>query len=64
MPIITVEGPKIPDLDTKRELARGLTEAASKAFSLPEDKIIVVLHEVSADCVATGGVLRCDHERM
>jgi 4-oxalocrotonate tautomerase len=61
MPVITVEGPKVPDLTKKRELAQKLTEAASAGYGLPKETIIVILHETSPDCVATGGELVCDH---
>jgi 4-oxalocrotonate tautomerase len=60
MPVITVEGPEIPDLDTKRKLARDFTAAASEAYRLPEEAIIVILHETSPECVASGGELICD----
>jgi 4-oxalocrotonate tautomerase family enzyme len=61
MPVITVEGPKIPDLEKKRRLAQELTEAASTAFGLEKKTIVVILHETDPDCVATGGELVCDH---
>lgn len=61
MPVITVEGPRIPDLAKKRELVQELTEAASAVFGLGRETIIVILHETSPDCVATGGTLICDH---
>lgn len=60
MPVITVEGPKIPDIAKKRELAQKLTEAASAGFGLGKEAIVVILHETSPDCVATGGELVCD----
>jgi 4-oxalocrotonate tautomerase family enzyme len=60
MPVITVEGPKIPDLTKKRELVQKFAEAAAAAFGLDKKTIIVILHETSPDCVATGGELICD----
>jgi 4-oxalocrotonate tautomerase family enzyme len=60
MPVITVEGPRIADLVKKRKLARDFTEAASKAFGLPKETIIVILHETSPECVASGGELLSD----
>jgi len=44
MPAITIEGPKIADLATKRKLARDITAAASKAFALPTESIVIILH--------------------
>lgn len=60
MPVITIEGPKLTDLGKKRELAQGVTDAAAKAFDLPKETIIVILHETSPECVASGGELICD----
>ena len=60
MPVITVEGPRIPDLDKKRQLVQRFTDAASEAFGLRNEAIIVILHETSPECVASGGELICD----
>ena len=60
MPVITVEGPRIPDLEKKRQLVQEFTEAAVEAFGLGKDAIIVILHETSPECVATGVELICD----
>ena len=60
MPVITIEGPKIADMAKKRKLAEDLTNAASKAFALPKETIVIILHETSPECVATGGELLCD----
>jgi len=63
MPVITVEGSRIVDLGKKRELAQDFTEAASKAFGLPKETIIVIVHETDPECVASGGELLCDRQR-
>ena len=60
MPVITIEGPKIADLAMKRKLAQDVTDAAAKAFALPKETIIIILHETSPECVASGGELLCD----
>lgn len=60
MPVITIEGPRIPDIDKKRRLVEEFTEAAVQAFGLNKDAIIVILHETSPECVASGGELICD----
>ena len=62
MPVITIEGPRIADLVTKRKLALEFTEAASAAFGLPKETIVVILHETSPECVASGGELICDRQ--
>jgi phenylpyruvate tautomerase PptA (4-oxalocrotonate tautomerase family) len=60
MPVITVEGPKIADLVKTREMAQRITEAAAEAFGFPNERIIIIFHETTPECVATGGVLICD----
>lgn len=62
MPIITVEGPKIAELDKKRKLAQDFTAAALEAFGLPKETIVVILHENDLECVASGGELICDRQ--
>ncbi len=60
MPVITIEGPKLADLAKKRKLAQDVTDAAAEAFALPKETIIIILHEISPECVASGGDLLCD----
>jgi 4-oxalocrotonate tautomerase len=60
MPIITIEGPHIEDLDKRRSFVRALTDAAVDAFDLPASTMIVLLHEVPQDRVASGGELISD----
>ena len=60
MPVITVEGPRIPDLEKKCKLVQEFTKTASEVFGLGKEAIIVILHETSPECVATGGELICD----
>lgn len=60
MPSITIEGPPIEDLDVKRKLVKGLTEAAVEAYGLPAQKIRVVIKENLPENVARGGQLLLD----
>ena len=62
MPIITLEGPPISDLDCRRRFIRELTDAAVKAYKLPQEKIIVILHENSRKQVGVGGELLADKD--
>jgi 4-oxalocrotonate tautomerase len=62
MPIITMQGPAIPDLDKKRHLVRTVTEAAAAAYGLATDTIIIVLKENAPDNVSVGGQLISDRE--
>jgi 4-oxalocrotonate tautomerase len=60
MPIITLEGPPIGNLETRRRLVRELTAAAVAAYELPAEKIVVILHENSREQVGVGGELLVD----
>jgi 4-oxalocrotonate tautomerase len=60
MPIITIEGPEIQDLDTRRALVRELTDVAARAYDMPREKMIVLIRESTPDQVAVGGELLAD----
>ena len=60
MPIITIEGPRVEDIEKKRELAKELTEAVMKAYGLPKDTIVVLMKENTPDNVSVGGQLIVD----
>ena len=60
MPHISIEGPVIEDLEKKRILAKEITEAATKAYGLPKETIIVAIKENSPENVSVGGQLIVD----
>jgi len=60
MPIITIEGPPIADLDKRRTLTAELTRSAAEAYNLPPEKIIILIRENRSDQVAVGGELISD----
>lgn len=62
MPTIVLDGPKISDLDKKRTVVREITAAASTAYGLPEETIVVVIKENPPDNVGVGGVLVADRK--
>jgi len=62
MPNIIVEGPVIKDVDKKRILVQELTEAATKAYALPKEAIIVLIKENSPENVGVGGKLVIDRK--
>ncbi len=63
MPNITIEGPKIKDIDTKRTLVKELTDAAAKAYGLPEKIMVVLIKENLPDNVGVGGQLISDRKK-
>ena len=60
MPIITIEGPPITNIDTRRTLTESLTRSAAEAYGMPKEKIIVLIRENRPDQVAVGGELISD----
>ena len=60
MPIITIEGPPISNIDTRRTLTENLTRAAAEAYEMPKEKIIILIRENRPDQVAVGGELLSD----
>lgn len=63
MPVITVSGPVIKELDKKRKLAASMTKAASEVYDIPESKIIVYIKENTPDNVSVGGELIIDRDK-
>ena len=63
MPNITIEGPKIKDIEIKRSLVKEVTDAAVKAYGLPKEIIVVLIKENSPDNVGVGGQLISDKKR-
>ena len=60
MPTITIDGPKIEDIDVKRNLVKDLTEAAAKAYGFPMEVFVVYIKENPLENVGVGGKLISD----
>ncbi len=63
MPNITIEGPKIEDLEVKRLLIKEITDAIEKAYNIPREHTVVVIKENSPENVGVGGTLIIDRRR-
>ncbi len=64
MPIITVEGPPVEDVERKRAFVKRVTDAACEFYPhLRRDVIVVLIKENAAENVASGGELICDRRR-
>jgi 4-oxalocrotonate tautomerase len=63
MPIIRLDGPPIEDLDTKRRMAKEMTEAASRAYGMSEAHIVILINENQPQNVAVGGELIVDRRK-
>jgi len=62
MPNISIEGPRIEDVDKKRILVQEMTDAASRAYGLPQEAIVVLIKENSPENVGVAGKLIIDRE--
>ena len=60
MPNINIEGPVIKDLDKKRTLVQEMTDAATKAYGLPREAIVVIIKENAPENVGVAGKLIID----
>ena len=60
VPTIIVEGPKIPDIERKRQLVEKLSDAAAEVYGLAKEHMIVLLRENPPENVGVGGQLLAD----
>lgn len=61
MPTAEIAGPKINDIDLKRQLVKEVTDSMMKAYKIPSPSAYVVtIIETSAENVAVGGELIAD----
>ena len=60
MPNITIDGPKLNDLDLKRTLIKEITDSIEKAYNIPRDHIVVLFRAQSPEDVGIAGKLLLD----
>ena len=60
MPNVTIDGPKIEDVEVKRVLVREITDALEKAYKIPREAYYVVIKENLPENVGVGGQLIVD----
>lgn len=63
MPIISIEGPPIENVEKKRILVRELTDAATRGYGLLKETIIVLIRENSPENVGVAGKLIIDRQQ-
>jgi len=63
VPIIRVDGPKVPDVEKKRVFVKEVTDAASALFGMPAQNIVVLLKETQPENVGVGGELILDRRK-
>ncbi len=60
MPIITVEGPPVTDIDRKRKFVQKLTDATYEMYGIDKEHIVVLIRENKPENVSAGGKLILD----
>jgi len=63
MPDLKVYGPKIKDIETKRELVKEITDAMEKAYKFPRQAYVVTIFENLPENVSVGGILGIDKNK-
>ncbi len=63
MPNITIDGPKLENLEAKRMLIKEITDAIEKAYKLPREHTVILIKENSPENVGIGGMLISDRRR-
>ena len=60
MPNVTIDGPKIEDVEIKRVLVKEITDALERAYKIPREAYVVVIKENPHENVGVGGKLILD----
>ena len=63
MPNITIDGPKIENIEIKRVLIQEITASIEKAYKIPKEHVIIVIKENSPENVGVAGKLVADMRR-
>lgn len=63
MPNVTIDGPKIEDVEIKRVLVKEITDALEKAYKIPREAYVVLIKENSPENVGVGGKLILDKDK-
>ncbi len=63
MPNVTIDGPKIGDVEIKRVLVNEITDALEKAYKIPRNAYVVTIKENPPENVSVGGKLIIDMNR-
>lgn len=63
MPNVTIDGPKIEDVEVKRVLVTEITDALEKAYKIPRNAYVVTIKEHPPENVSVGGKLIIDMKK-
>ena len=60
MPNVVIDILEGRTIDQKRAMVKEVTKALTETLNCPSEAVQIVIHEVSRDQIANGGILRCD----
>ncbi len=63
MPVVNVEGPKIADIERKRQMVVKLTAVVAEIYGMPVEAITVHIRENNPENVGVGGQLVADRRK-
>lgn len=63
MPHISIDGPVLKDVEKKRKLIRDITAAATEAYGIPKEAMVVVIKEHAPENVGVAGELIADKKK-
>ncbi|OCF93681.1 4-oxalocrotonate tautomerase [Gilliamella sp. wkB7] len=62
MPNVVIDFLEGRTVEQKREMAKRVTVAIAETLNCKPEAVQIIMHEISKDQIANGGVLRCDNE--
>lgn len=62
MPNVVIDFLEGRTVEQKREMVSRVTDAISETLNCKPEAIQIIIHEISKDQIANGGVLRCDKD--
>ncbi len=60
MPNVVIDFLDGRSVEQKREMVKRVTDAIVETLHCPPEAVQIIMHEISTDQIAHGGVLRCD----
>lgn len=62
MPNVVIDFLEGRTIEQKREMAKRVTAAISETLNCKPEAVQIIMHELSKDQIANGGILRCDND--
>ena len=62
MPNVIIEGPKLENIEIKRNMVKQITDIIEKAYHIPKEHIIITIKSFAPEDVSVGGTLISDRK--